>query len=93
MISLATNSKNEFVFPVKIDILAYIKMAKNDAGSNKTKHIDIKYHPVRYLVDEKKLQVSHCPTVEMAADILTKPLGKIFFEKFKQMMRLEFISS
>lgn len=50
------------------------------------KHIDIKYHYSRSLVEEKRLEVKHVGTTEQTADIFTKPLERVKFEKFRTML-------
>ncbi|CDF39896.1 unnamed protein product [Chondrus crispus] len=53
------------------------------ANSDPTiRHIDIMYHFVRDAVQRKLVTLYHCPTTEMPADMLTKPLGRVLFEKF-----------
>ena len=42
---------------------------------NRTKHIDIRYHMIRDNVKKQKVHIDICPTQEMVADIMTKPLG------------------
>jgi hypothetical protein len=42
----------------------------------RTKHIDIRYHFIRELVSTGEVAVEFCPTEEMAADVLTKPLAR-----------------
>ena len=39
-----------------------------------TKHINIYFHFIRWIVDDGKLQLIYCPTKEMVADALTKAL-------------------
>jgi hypothetical protein len=39
-----------------------------------TKHIDIRFHFIQWIVKEGKLQLIYCPTEEMVADVLTKAL-------------------
>ncbi|KAH7416035.1 hypothetical protein KP509_14G072300 [Ceratopteris richardii] len=58
-----------------------IQLASNPKHSEKTKHVDLKYHFVRELVEQKKLHLSHVSTHIMWADMLTKPLGA---DKFYQ---------
>lgn len=59
-----------------------IKMAKNDLSGNRTKHIDIRYHLVRDLLARRKLEVTYCPSEQMIADGLTKPLDRNLFQSF-----------
>jgi hypothetical protein len=43
----------------------------------RTKHIDIRYHFIRYVVDNGSIHLLYCPTEDMTADILTKPLPSV----------------
>ena len=58
-----------------------IKMAKNDSSGTRTKHIDIKYHFVRDSHAKNLFTLEYCPTTDMAADILTKPLERTLLNK------------
>ena len=66
---------------IGVDNQGSIKMAKNDMSSTRTKHIDIKYHLVRDMVHEKRIALEYVPTTEMVADVLTKPLDRVLFER------------
>ena len=58
------------------DNTAAISMIKNTGGDQKrAKHIDIRYHYTRQQVSNGTILVQHCPTENMLADILTKPLA------------------
>jgi len=59
-----------------------IHMAHNGKSiSNRTRHIKIKYFFVKQFLDNGEFKLEHCPTREMIADILTKPLqGELFLE-------------
>ena len=46
----------------------------------KTKHIAIKYHYLRELVQDKEVKMEYVNTKEQIADIFTKPLPKDAFE-------------
>lgn len=41
------------------------------------------------MVLAKKVYLSYCPTMDMAADVLTKPLDRVKFEHFRAMLGLE----
>ena len=43
----------------------------------RTKHIAIRIGFIRDLIKSKRIQVKACPTAEMLADPLTKPLGAV----------------
>ena len=53
-----------------------IALSKNPKGHSRTKHIDIKYHFIREAVSKKEIELAHCPSEKMIADILTKGLPK-----------------
>lgn len=71
---------------MKTIILAY-SYQKNPILSQKSKHIDVKYHYVREKVQTKEINLLYCPTYNMLAGGLTKPLGgpvlKSLCEKLK----------
>ena len=57
-----------------------IALAGNPIHYARTKHIDIKCHFIRDHTN-KDVSIVYCPTKEMVADILTKPLARPAFEK------------
>jgi hypothetical protein len=60
-----------------------ISIANNPASHDKTKHIAIRHHFVRDSVEAGEVQLQYCPTNEMVADILTKPLAHDRFEQLR----------
>ena len=54
-----------------------IKLIDNKKFSNRTKHIDTKFHFIRDLKEKGIIGYEYCPTNEMTADMLTKPLKNI----------------
>ena len=71
--------------PVEIfeDNQAAIAIAKNPVQYSKQKHIDIQHHFIREEVNNRHVKVTYCPTNQMVADILTKPLSRNQFETFR----------
>ena len=56
-------------------------MVKNQQVGTRTKHIDVKYHFTKDMVEEGKLLVKYIPSEKNYADILTKNVsGKVFDE-------------
>lgn len=52
------------------------------SGSARSKHIDVCYHQMRDLLEKKIIDVLYCPSEQMLADILTKPLAREQFAEF-----------
>ena len=63
-----------------------IELAKNAKYHNRTKHIDICHQFVRERVVSNEIQVIYCPTGDMIADIMTKGLVKLAFEKLRDLL-------
>ena len=62
------------------DNTSAINISKNPVMHAKTKHIAIKYHYVRELVEDKEVKMKYINTKEQIADIFTEPLSKDAFE-------------
>ena len=58
------------------DNTSAINISKNHVMHTKTKHIAIKYHYVRELVQDKEVKMEYVHTKEQIADIFTKALSK-----------------
>ena len=58
------------------DKMSAINISKNPIMHSKTKHIAIKYHYLRELVQKKEVRVEYVNTKEQLADIFTKALPK-----------------
>ena len=63
-----------------------IDLTRNAKYHNRTKHIDISHHFARERVESKEISVVHCPGTEMTADVMTKGLPRIQFEKLRGML-------
>jgi transposase InsO family protein len=74
--------------PIRIyeDNQSAIKLIKTGESRNKTKHIDVKYHFVTDLEKKKIIEIRYCPTAEMIADMMTKPLGAVKLKKTSRSM-------
>ena len=51
-----------------------ITLAKDHQYHARTKHIDIRFHFICWVVDDGKIHLVFCPTNDMVADTLTKAL-------------------
>ena len=55
-------------------------LAKKSTTTNRSKHIDIRYHFLQDAVAKQKVKLNYIPTQDQLADILTKPLGPTRFQ-------------
>eukprot|EP00253_Pinus_taeda_P015455 PITA_15455 len=58
----------------------------NPIFHDRSKHIDIRYHYIRDMVQRGVIKLQHIGTYEQVADILTKPLGKVKFLNFEEQL-------
>jgi len=65
------------------DNLSTINISKNPIQHNRTKHIDIRHHFIRDLVEDKVVTLEHVTTEEQLNDIFTKALDVKQFEKLR----------
>ena len=63
-----------------------IALTKNPKHHRRRKHIDVKYHWIREAVKARQIQLEYIPTTDMAADGMTKPLGRVKFQRFSDML-------
>jgi hypothetical protein len=61
--------------PIGCDNQAALSLLHNPVLSDRSKHIDVHHHFVRERVALGEVAYGWCPTKEMAADVLTKPLA------------------
>ena len=88
--SLLSDLGQELTSPTNIfeDNQGAIQLAKNPKFHNRTKHVDVTYHFIRERVNSNEISVTYCATNEMKADIMTKGLSKVLFEKFRCMLNV-----
>jgi hypothetical protein len=65
---------------INYDNTSAINISKNPVHYSRTKHIDIRHHFLRDLVESEVVSLSFIPTDNQLADILNKPLDGSRFE-------------
>ena len=71
------------------DSQSAIFLAKNPAYHAKTKHIDVQYHFVRDMVEEKKVLLEKVDTIKNVTDSLTKSVGTEKFSCYREYMGID----
>ena len=59
-------------------------MSENPVFHDKSKHIEIKYHYIRDMVQIGAVKLQYVVTNKQIADVLTKLLAKMKFEYFRE---------
>ena len=59
-------------------------MSENPVFHDKSKHIEIKYHYIRDMVQRGAVKLQYVATEEQIADVLMNPLPRVKFEYFKE---------
>jgi hypothetical protein len=81
---------NELNLPVQDGSIIYgdnqstITISKNGIKSERTKHIDVKYHFVTEQINAGTIKVQWVPTTDQQADIFTKALARPQFERLRK---------
>jgi hypothetical protein len=67
-------------FTVFEDNQSCIQLSNNPVKHGRTKHIDVRHHFIRNLLEDEKAVLTYVPSAENLADMFTKPLAKNDFE-------------
>ena len=61
-----------------------MKLSEKLVFHDKSKHIEIKYHYIRDMVQRGAVKLQYVSVKEHIADVLTKPLARMKFEYFRE---------
>ena len=67
-------------------------MTQSDKIFFRTNHIDMKSHYLTQLKEDRAIELEHCPSNEMPADLFTKTLPKPAFQKLRDKLQIKIIS-
>jgi hypothetical protein len=73
---------------IHCDNQSCVKLSENHVFHDRSKHLEIKYHYIKDMVQRKSVHVQYLLTHEQIADIFTKPLAKTKFEYFHERLGL-----
>jgi hypothetical protein len=76
--------------PICGDNQGSIFIASNPVTEKRSKHIDIRYHYIREVINDGRVVVYFIPGDDNPADLLTKNLGVVKLRKFRDALGLEF---
>lgn len=75
--------KDEEPTILQSDNMGAIHLTSKSIFHVRTKHVEIQYHWIREIINQGNVTIKHCPTQDMVADLLTKPLGKPQFQRLR----------
>ena len=73
------------------DNQASLQLTENPELHQRTKHIAVKYHYIREARSKGIVRFWYCPTKDMAADGLTKPLAWVKHQAFVTQLGLQWV--
>ena len=69
---------------IYVDNQGTIALARNPVKRQSSKHVHIKYHFVRSIINDRKMILEYCPATEhMGANVMTKPATKFKLNSFE----------
>ena len=73
---------------LQCDNQSAIALCRDSKFHARTKHMDIRYHFICEVIDNRELSVKYVVSGDNPADILTKALGKTKFQSFLNVLGL-----
>jgi len=73
---------------INCDSMSAIYLAKNQVYHERMKHIDVKFHFVREILDESDIELQKIHTKENPADMLTKIVPGIKFALCNELLHI-----
>jgi len=73
-------------FPIMNDDAGTIALSKNPVHHERSKHIGLRHHFLRERVEDKTISLSHVPSADNSADLLTKGLPRELFDRLRDLL-------
>jgi len=73
---------------INYDNMSAIYLPKNQVYHARTKHIDVRFHIVREILDESDIELLKVHTKENSADMLTKMVSRVKFIHCKELLHI-----
>ncbi|WVY96568.1 hypothetical protein V8G54_028719 [Vigna mungo] len=69
---------------LKMDNTSAINLARNPMSHGRSKHIEVRFHFLRDIVNKERIELCYCKAAEQLADLFTKPLAADKFEVVRE---------
>jgi len=73
---------------IKADNVGAESLSRDPTIHSRAKHLDVAYHWQRQQVEQKLLQFEFVPSKQNGADGLTKPLDRLLYRTFKDLIHM-----
>jgi len=73
-------------FPIMNDNAGTIALSKNPVHHERSKHIGLRHHFLRERVEDNTISLSHVPSADNIADLLTKGLPRELFDRLRDLL-------
>ena len=74
---------------IHYDNQSCVHMSVNPLFHDKSKHIEIRYHCIRDMVQKGAVELQYIPTDDQTADVHTKPLARMKLDYFRGRLGVE----
>ena len=85
-LAVALNIVQQLPIVMFEDNTSAIAIANGPVASSRTRHLHIRQHYIREQIAKGYVIVVYCPTEDMIADTFTKPLDRVKFVRFRDML-------
>ena len=74
---------------IYVDNQSALNMLHSYENSKRSRHIDIKYHYIKDVINKSLMKAQYIQSDKNIADMFTKPLAKFKFEMFRDLLKLK----